>query len=94
MGASLVLPSLLCAHLLAEAGGSGPLRVPSWDWEPARGNIQEACLHVPDTHGQLYNNSVVWRNNSRLLFLALHLCRLSAAGAMGSLLRCGRTHRS
>ena len=71
MGASLVLPSLLCAHLLAEAGGSGPLRVPSWDWEPARGNIQEACLHVPDTHGQLYNNSVVWRNNSRLLFLAV-----------------------
>ena len=70
--ARLLLSPALCAQLLPTVGGSGPgLRVPDWGWEPARENILEECLSVPDTRGQLYNSSVVWRNNSRLLFLAV-----------------------
>jgi hypothetical protein len=65
---------LLMLLLLAssyDGASTGGLHVPAWDWEPARDHVEELCLHVSDTRGQLDNTSVTWRNNSRSLFLAV-----------------------
>jgi hypothetical protein len=59
----LVLPPFAAASVV--------LQQPEWDWEPSPAHISEHCLAVPSVPGEYYNSTVTWRNNSRLLYLAV-----------------------
>ena len=59
---------LLPMSLLA---GTFSLTVPDWTWEPDREEVSQHCLSVPNVTGIWYNESITWRNNSRLLSVAV-----------------------
>ena len=61
----LVLPPFAAASVVLQQPGT------EWDWEPSPAHISEHCLPVPSVPGEYYNSTVTWRNNSRLLYLAV-----------------------
>ena len=63
LASSVMLPLL--------ASSASALQQPAWDWEPSSAQISEYCLPVPSVPGVYYNSNVTWRNNSRLLYLAV-----------------------